>query len=59
METLLTPAHSTLEHIYDPEKAAELFVPGHTDVAITVSAAVPRPLLKVGVTTPIMMSSLY
>ena len=37
METLLTPAHSTQEEIFDKEKVAELFMPGHTHIGITVS----------------------
>ena len=42
METLLTPSHSTQEEIYDREKALELFVPGHTDIGITVSCGYMR-----------------
>ena len=36
METLLTPAYSTQEEIYDAEKAMELFIPLHTEIKITV-----------------------
>ena len=36
MESLLAPAYSTQEEIYDPEKAMELFVPLHTEIKITV-----------------------
>ena len=36
METLLAPEPSTLDEIYDTERAAELFVPGYVDVAIAV-----------------------
>lgn len=37
METLLTPTHSTVEHIYDAKKAQEIFVADHSEVHITVS----------------------
>lgn len=36
METLLAPEPSTLDDIYDEERAIEMFVPGHTEVAIQV-----------------------
>lgn len=37
METLLTPSYATQAETYDPERAAELFVEGSTDIGITVS----------------------
>lgn len=36
METLLAPEPSTLDDIYDEERAIEMFVSGHTEVAIQV-----------------------
>lgn len=40
METLLAPELSTLDDIYDEERAIEMFVPGYTEVAIQVGAVV-------------------
>ena len=36
METMLAPEPSTLDDIYDEERAREMFVPGHNVVAIDV-----------------------
>ena len=36
METMLAPEPSTLDEIYDEERAIEMFVPGYTEVAIKV-----------------------
>ena len=38
METLLMPTPHTIDKIYDPQKAAELFVRDHTDIRISVSS---------------------
>ena len=37
METMLAPEPSTLDDIYDEERARELFVPSHNVVSIEVS----------------------
>lgn len=36
METMLAPEPSTLDDIYDEERAREVFVPGHNVVSIEV-----------------------
>ena len=40
MQTLLMPTPVTIDNIYDPQKAAELFVRDHTDIRISVSEQV-------------------
>ena len=36
MDTMLAPEPSTLDEIYDEERAREIFVPGHNAVTIDV-----------------------
>ena len=36
MDALLAPPTLTQEQLYDRDKAADIFIPGHTDISITV-----------------------
>lgn len=36
MDALLAPATLTQEPLYDRDKAADIFTPGHADISITV-----------------------
>ena len=36
MDALLAPATLTQEPLYDRDKAADIFAPGHVDISITV-----------------------
>ncbi len=38
METLLAPPTLANDHFYSKEKSSEVFVQGHSDISVTVSA---------------------
>ena len=44
MDALLAPATLTQEPLYDRDKAADIFAPGHADISITVGIYMCTPV---------------